>query len=43
MFIAMLNHADYRKTDFSAHAHRHHGRLAGCPLEVMKRTVSPTR
>ena len=27
MFIAMLEHEDFDKTDFSLHAHRHHGRL----------------
>ena len=26
MFIAMLEHEDFAKTDFCSHAHRHHGR-----------------
>ncbi len=40
MFIAMFNHADYRKTDFS---HMRTGIMAGagCPPELMKRAAQP--
>ena len=40
MFIAMFNHADYRKTDFS---HIRTGIMAGagCPPELMKRAAQP--
>ena len=40
MFIAMFNHPDYRKTDFS---HMRTGIMAGagCPLELMKRAAQP--
>ena len=42
MFIAMLNHADFAKTDFS---HMRTGIMAGsaCPAELMKQDVQPTR
>ena len=40
MFIAMFNHPDYRKTDFS---HMRTGIMAGagCPPELMKRAARP--
>lgn len=40
MFIAMFNHPDYRKTDFS---HMRTGIMAGagCPPELMKRAAQP--
>jgi len=40
MFIAMFNHEDYRKTDFS---HMRTGIMAGagCPPELMKRAAQP--
>ena len=40
MFIAMFNHEDYRKTDFS---HMRTGIMAGagCPPELMKRAADP--
>ena len=40
MFIAMFNHADYRKTDFS---HMRTGIMAGagCPPELMRRAADP--
>ncbi len=40
MFIAMFNHDDYRKTDFS---HMRTGIMAGsgCPPELMKRAAQP--
>ena len=40
MFIAMFNHPDYRKTDFS---YMRTGIMAGagCPPELMKRAASP--
>lgn len=40
MFIAMFNHADYRKTDFS---HMRTGIMAGsgCPPELMRRAAQP--
>lgn len=40
MFIAMFNHPDYRKTDFS---HMRTGIMAGagCPAELMRRAASP--
>ena len=40
MFIAMFNHPDYRKTDFS---HMRTGIMAGagCPPELMRRTARP--
>ena len=40
MFIAMFNHEDYRKTDFS---HMRTGIMAGagCPPELMKRAARP--
>ena len=40
MFIAMFNHPDYRKTDFS---HMRTGIMAGsgCPPELMKRAADP--
>ncbi len=40
MFIAMFNHPDYRKTDFS---HMRTGIMAGsgCPPELMKRAAEP--
>ena len=40
MFIAMFNHADYRKTDFS---HMRTGIMAGsgCPPELMRRAARP--
>ncbi len=40
MFIAMFNHPDYRKTDFS---HMRTGIMAGagCPPELMRRAASP--
>ncbi len=40
MFIAMFNHADYKKTDFS---HMRTGIMAGagCPPELMKRAAEP--
>ncbi len=40
MFIAMFNHPDYRRTDFS---HMRTGIMAGagCPPELMKRAASP--
>ena len=40
MFIAMFNHPDYRKTDFS---HMRTGIMAGagCPPELMRRAVQP--
>ena len=40
MFIAMFNHADYRRTDFS---HMRTGIMAGsgCPPELMKRAARP--
>ena len=40
MFIAMFNHEDYRKTDFS---HMRTGIMAGsgCPPELMKRAAKP--
>ena len=40
MFIAMFNHPDYRKTDFS---HMRTGIMAGsgCPAELMKRAADP--
>ena len=40
MFIAMFNHADYRKTDFS---HMRTGIMAGsgCPPELMKKAARP--
>ncbi len=40
MFIAMFNHADYRKTDFS---YMRTGIMAGagCPPELMKRAADP--
>ena len=40
MFIAMFNHADYRKTDFS---YMRTGIMAGsgCPPELMKRAAQP--
>ena len=40
MFIAMFNHPDYRKTDFS---HMRTGIMAGsgCPAELMRRAAQP--
>lgn len=40
MFIAMFNHADYRKTDFS---HMRTGIMAGagCPPDLMRRAAQP--
>ena len=40
MFIAMFNHADYRRTDFS---HMRTGIMAGsgCPPELMRRAARP--
>ena len=40
MFIAMFNHPDYRKTDFS---HMRTGIMAGagCPPELMRRAAQP--
>ena len=40
MFLAMFNHPDYRKTDFS---HMRTGIMAGagCPPELMKRAADP--
>ena len=40
MFIAMFNHEDYRKTDFS---HMRVGIMAGanCPADLMKRAAQP--
>ena len=40
MFIAMFNHPDYRKTDFS---HMRTGIMAGagCPADLMKRAAQP--
>ena len=40
MFIAMFNHPDYRKTDFS---HMRTGIMAGagCPAELMRRAADP--
>ena len=40
MFIAMFNHPDYRRTDFS---HMRTGIMAGagCPAELMKRAADP--
>lgn len=40
MFIAMFNHSDYRKTDFS---HMRTGIMAGsgCPPELMRRAARP--
>jgi len=40
MFIAMFNHADYRKTDFS---HMRTGIMAGagCPPDLMRRAADP--
>ncbi len=40
MFIAMFNHPDYRKTDFS---HMRSGIMAGagCPPELMRRAAQP--
>jgi fatty-acyl-CoA synthase len=40
MFIAMFNHEDYRKTDFS---HMRTGIMAGagCPPDLMKRAAQP--
>ncbi len=40
MFIAMFNHADYRKTDFS---HMRTGIMAGsgCPPELIRRAADP--
>ena len=41
MFIAMFNHPDYRKTDFS---HMRTGIMAGagCPPELMRRAADPS-
>lgn len=41
MFIAMFNHADYRKTDFS---HMRTGIMAGsgCPPELIRRAADPS-